>query len=109
MTLSTKTGSEVFVPPPSPGSQAAKELDPMATVSRTPKSRKPTQEARPAMVPANGSPRTLAERIDDEARAYREQGDSFGIFISSHIERLAQLVRWTGAQTPDQHDERMEV
>jgi hypothetical protein len=47
--------------------------------------------------------------IDDEARAYRDRGDSFARFIADHLDRLAQLVRWSGAQTPDQHEERMEV
>jgi hypothetical protein len=61
------------------------------------------------MVPNNGEPQTLVQMIDDEARAYRERGDALGNFLASQLERLAQLVRWTGAETPEQHDERMEV
>ena len=63
----------------------------------------------PALLPSNGEPRSLAELIDDEARAYRDRGDSIGRFIADHLDRLAQLVRWTGATTPDQHEERMEI
>jgi hypothetical protein len=61
------------------------------------------------MVPANGEPQSLAEMIDHEALSYRERGDSIGQFIADHLDRLAQLVRWTGSETPDQHEERMEV
>jgi hypothetical protein len=63
----------------------------------------------PAMLPANGQPLTLAEQVDHEALAFRSRGDSIGQFIADHLDRLAQLIRWTGAQTPDQHEERMEV
>jgi hypothetical protein len=63
----------------------------------------------PLALPSNGQPLTLAEMIDDEARAYRDRGDSIGRFIADHLDRLAQLVRWTDATTPDQHEERMEI
>ena len=63
----------------------------------------------PAMLPANGQPVTLAEQIDHEALAYRSRGDSIAQFIADHLDRLAQLVRWTGANTPEDHDSRMEV
>ncbi len=63
----------------------------------------------PVMVPSNGEPQSLPEMIDDEARAYRDRGDSFAQFIADHLDRLGQLVRWTGANTPEDHDSRMEV
>ncbi len=63
----------------------------------------------PAMVPANGQPLTLAEQIDHEALACRARGDSIGQFMANHLDRLAQLIRWSGAQTPEQHEERMEI
>jgi hypothetical protein len=63
----------------------------------------------PALVPSNGEPQSLAESIDHEALSYRERGDSIGQFIAEHLDRLAQLVRWSGAQNPDQHEDRMEV
>src|SRR5690242_20085577 len=59
--------------------------------------------------PVNGQPVTLAEFVDDEARAYRAQGAAEAAFIAEHLERLAQLVRWTGATTPEEHTDRMEV
>ncbi len=63
----------------------------------------------PASVPANGEPVTLADQVDHEALAFRSRGDATGRFLADHLDRLAQLVGWTGAQTPDEHEERMEV
>jgi hypothetical protein len=60
------------------------------------------------MVPANGAPLTLAERVDHEALSYRERGDSFSQWIATHLENLAALVRWTHAETPEEHDARKE-
>jgi hypothetical protein len=57
----------------------------------------------------NGEPQTLADIVADEARAYRDRADSIGSFIADHLDRLAQLVRWTHATTPEDHDDRMEV
>jgi hypothetical protein len=58
---------------------------------------------------ANGEPRTLAEVIDHEAIAYRGWGTPTGDFLARQMEQLAQLVRWTGATTPEDHEARMEV
>jgi len=77
----------------------------MSTLANTPSA----HHSSPAMLPANGQPVTLAEQVDHEALAFRSRGDSIGQFIADHLDRLAQLVRWTGAETPDQHEERMEV
>ncbi len=60
-------------------------------------------------VPVNGQPVTLAEIIDHEAASYRSQGTAIGDFLASQLERLAQLVRWTGATTPVEHEDRMQV
>jgi hypothetical protein len=57
----------------------------------------------------NGQPVTLAEYVDDEARSYRSQGTPEAAFLASQLERIAQLVRWTGASTPADHEARMEV
>ena len=77
----------------------------MSTLANTPAA----LHTSPALVPANGEPVTLAEQVDHEALAFRSRGDAIGRFLADHLDRLAQLVRWTGAQTPDQHEERMEV
>ena len=47
-------------------------------------------------VSANGRPTTLAELVDHEALAYRAWGTPEGDFLARQMERLAQLVRWTG-------------
>ncbi len=63
----------------------------------------------PSALPANGQPLTLAEVVDHEAMAYRAWGTPTGEFLARHMERLAQLIRWTGATTPEEHEARMEV
>jgi hypothetical protein len=60
-------------------------------------------------VPMNGQPMTLAEVVDHEAMAYRAWGTPAGDFLGRQMERLAQLIRWTGATTPEEHEARMEV
>ena len=57
----------------------------------------------------NGQPTSLAEVIEHEARAYRAWGTPAGDLLARNLERLGQLVRWTGASTPEEHEARMEV
>ncbi len=63
----------------------------------------------PEMVPCNGQPLTLAEVVEHEAMGYRAWGTPTGDFLSSQMERLAQLLRWTDAKTPQAHEDRMQV
>ena len=63
----------------------------------------------PPLIPSNGQPLTLAEVVDHEAMSYRAWGTPTGEFLSRYMERLAQLIRWTGATTPEEHEARMEV
>ena len=61
----------------------------------------PGEARRPSEAPiANGQPRTLAEVVDHEAMGYRAWGTPTGDFLARQMERLAQLVRWTGADDP---------
>jgi hypothetical protein len=60
-------------------------------------------------VAGNGQPTTLAELVDHEALAYRAWTTPEGDFLARQMERLAQLVRWSGARTPQEHEDRMEV
>jgi hypothetical protein len=62
-----------------------------------------------ATIPANGMPANLAEAIDHEAIAFKAQGTDVAIFLAGQLERLAQLVRFTGATTPQEHLDRMDV
>lgn len=57
----------------------------------------------------DGRPTTLAETVDHEALAYRAWGTPEGDFLARQMERLSQLVRWSGAVTPEDHEARMEV
>jgi hypothetical protein len=84
--------AEEFVPSPEDEAWACQALNGAPTV--------PTG-------PVNGVPMTLAEVIDDEARAYRSQGTPIGDFLGRQMERLAQLVRWSGGSTPTEHEDRM--
>ncbi len=56
----------------------------------------------------NGQTTSLAEVIDHEARSYRAWGTPAGDFLARQLERLGQLVRWTGATTPKEYEARME-
>ena len=60
-------------------------------------------------VPASGEPQTLLEVVEHEALGYRAWNTPIGDFLASQMERLAQLIRWTGATTPAEHEARMDV
>jgi hypothetical protein len=66
-------------------------------------------ESRLASVPANGQPTTLVEIVEHEAMGYRVWGTAEGDFLARQMDRLAQLIRWTGASNPKDHEDRMEV
>jgi hypothetical protein len=55
------------------------------------------------------APRTLAELVDHEALAYRAWGTLEGDFLARQMERLAQLIRFTQAQTPGEFEDRLEA
>jgi hypothetical protein len=63
----------------------------------------------PALVPRNGQPWTLAEVVEHETMGYRAWGTPMGDFLARQMERLAQLIRWTNATTPEDHEARLEV
>lgn len=73
--------------------------------------------SRPATPPSGGGglgpddncPRTLAEIVDHEAEGYRAWHTPEGDFLARQIDRLSQLIRWTGATTGLEHDDRMEA
>ncbi len=66
-------------------------------------------ESRVERVHANGQPSSLLDIVLHEALAYRQWGTVEGDFLADQMDRLAQLVRWTGASTPQEHLDRMEV
>ena len=61
------------------------------------------------MVPTNGQPVTMLEIVEHEAEGYRAWGTPEGEFLARQMDRLAQLIRWTGASAPEDHDSLMEV
>ena len=65
-------------------------------------------DATPSL-PANGQPITLVEMVEHEAMAYLAWGTTEGDFLARKMERLAQLIRWTGANDPAEHEARIEV
>ena len=52
------------------------------------------------------SPELVAEH---EALGYRAWGTPEGDFLARQMDRLAQLISWTQARTPEDHEDRMEV
>ena len=58
---------------------------------------------------ADGPRLTFVELIDHEAFGYRAWGTPVGVFLALRMEDLAQLVRWTHATTPGEHEARMEA
>ena len=66
------------------------------------------QEA-PTSLPANGQPMSLGEIVEHEALGYKAWRMPEGDFLARQMERLAQLIRWTGARTPEDHEDRMET
>ena len=52
---------------------------------------------------------SFVEQIDQEALGYRSWKTPVGDFLARQMERLAQLVRWTGATSPEEHEDRMAV
>jgi hypothetical protein len=59
--------------------------------------------------PDRGEPLSLAEFVGREARGYRDRGTPEDHLVAETLERLAQLIAWTGAATPQEHRDRMEV
>ena len=62
-----------------------------------------------AIIAVTAAPRTLAETVDHEALAYRGWGTPEGNFLARQMERLAQLIRLTEAETPGEFEDRLEV
>lgn len=61
------------------------------------------------IVIANGQPVTFLEQVEHEAMGFRAWNTSTGKFLANQLDRLAQLIRWTGARTPEDHEDRMEI
>ncbi|MFO0891024.1 MAG: hypothetical protein U0790_18005 [Isosphaeraceae bacterium] len=61
-----------------------------------------------ALVPANGQPTTFLEVVEHESMGYRAWGTAVGDFLGEQVGRIAQLIRWTGARTPADHEDRIE-
>jgi hypothetical protein len=66
-------------------------------------------EGSTSSVPSNGQPTSLVEIVEHEALGYRAWRTPEGDFLARQIERLAQLIRWTGASTPEEHEARLEI
>lgn len=58
---------------------------------------------------ADGPRFSFPELIDQEALGYHAWGTPVGDFMAHEMEKLAQMVRWTQATTPAEHEARMAV
>jgi hypothetical protein len=54
-------------------------------------------------------PATLIQTVEREATAYRAIGTPEGDFLGRQMDRLAQLIRFTGAADGEEHEARMAV
>jgi hypothetical protein len=81
----------------------------MTATHATFKPRKPAQSDTPNAAAINGQPVTLVELVDHEATSYRAWGTPEGDFLARQMERISQLIRFTGAATPEQYEDRIEV
>ncbi len=63
----------------------------------------------PELIPRNGQPLSLAEVVEHESMGYRAWGSPTGEFLARQMERLAQLIRWTNANSPEDHEARIEA
>jgi hypothetical protein len=63
----------------------------------------------PTSLPANGQPMSLVEIVEHEALGYKAWRTPEGDFLAREMGRVAQLLRWTGARTPEDHEDRMET
>ncbi len=68
-----------------------------------------TTNGRIQTAPVNDMPVGLIETIEHEAMGYRSWGNQTGDLLADQMDRLAQLIRWTGASTSQEHLDRMEV
>jgi hypothetical protein len=57
----------------------------------------------------NGQPRSFLDIVEHEALGYKAWGSQVGAFLSDQLGRIAQLIRWTGAHDPLEHEDRMET
>ena len=103
LTVATPDGWVVLEPCDLAGAQEALRRGGLAPVSGG------APAAADPVAALDGRPTTLAELVDHEALAYRAWGTPEGDFLARQMERLSQLVRWTGATTPEDHEARMEV
>jgi hypothetical protein len=69
----------------------------------------PAVEDRPAPAPVAGGAPSLADQVAVEADRLRRSASPIAGFLADQLERVAQLVRWTGATTPEEHEARIEV
>lgn len=58
---------------------------------------------------ATPKPQTLVEWVDHEALGYRAWGSDAGNFLAEQMERVAQLLRFTGATTAAEYAQRIEA
>jgi hypothetical protein len=91
----TLTVPQAEAPTPAPRAQAAPVQQPGNQATE--------------VVPANGQPTTLLEIVEHEAMGYKAWGTPAGRFLADQLGRIAQLLGWSGARTPEDHEDRMEL
>lgn len=55
------------------------------------------------------APATRAETVEHAAMAYREWGTPVRDFLVRRMHELSQLIRWTAARMPEEHESRIDT
>jgi len=63
----------------------------------------------PAPAPIAGGAPSLADRVAAEADRFRRSGSPLAGFLADQLERLAQVIAFTGAQSPQDFADRLDV
>ena len=98
---------------PAPGSDGWRVLEPhdLAGAEEALHRGGPAPAVEPVEAPApiaGGAP-SLADRVAAEADRFRRSGSPLAGFLADQLERLAQVIAFTGAQSPQDFVDRLDV
>lgn len=90
---------------PAPGSDGWRVLEPHDLAG----AEEALRRGGPAPAPIAGGAPSLADRIEQRAARMRRLEGELGAFLADQLERVAQLVAFTGAQSPQDFADRLDV
>ena len=90
---------------PAPGSDGWRVLEPHDLAG----AEEALARGGPAPAPIAGGAPSLADRVAAEADRFRRSGSPLAGFLADQLERLAQVIAFTGAQSPQDFADRLDV